>query len=272
MSAEQLASPFGEQFVEEIHLGRAPLAKVLAQIRFPGLSALREESAVNNFVSLLDREYPLLQEKRGINLVVSPSGVTQQATNQRIWSVRSRDESRTVSVAENFLALESTKYQTRDEFIAQFEQALQKLFGIVEPPYGERIGMRYINRITDQDLINGRLFSMIRPEMLAGLAVSRPNGIELKHSLSDLLFTEGEYSIQVRCGILPANIVLDADIPVLPEPIWILDIDSYIEQRMTGAASEFGQRLRILADRAYRMFRWIVNSEFIEHFKEDDIE
>jgi uncharacterized protein (TIGR04255 family) len=268
MTGKQLTSPFGDQPVEEIHLDRAPLAKVLAQIKFPGLSMLREESVVNSFVSFLDREYPLVQERRGLNLVITPEGVTQQASSQRIWSVRSRDESRTVSITDNFLSLETVNYQTRGEFIMQFEKALKTLFDIIEPPYCERIGMRYINRITDQELINSRLAGMIRPEMLGGLALRRSEGTNLKHSMLDALFADGEYAIQVRCGMLPANSTLDADIPALPDPVWILDIDSYIERRMAGPAVEFSERLWALADRAYRMFRWIVNDEFIEHFRE----
>jgi uncharacterized protein (TIGR04255 family) len=263
----ETASPFGVEPIEEIHLDDAPLAKVLVQVRFPSLTVLRDDSVVSDFASLLGKEYPLLQEQRGINLLVTPTGVTQQQSNQRLWSLRSRDELWKLTVSENFLSLDTVKYPTRHEFISRFEHAAQRFLELTEPPYFERLGIRYINRIDDEALISGPLMTMIRKEMLGALAIQRPPAVQIRHSVSDSLFIEDEYSIQMRCGVLPARAALDLDIAPAEGPIWFLDIDSYIEQKMSLTSEELAAKLRILADHAYRMFRWVVNTEFIQHFK-----
>jgi uncharacterized protein (TIGR04255 family) len=263
---EELASPFGEDPIEEVHLERAPLAKVLAQVRFPGLAILKDDSIVSTFASQLGKEYPVLQEQRGVNLLVTPTGVTQQQSNQRMWSLPSRDELWKITVSENFLTLDTVKYPSRHEFVRKFDQAAQKFIELVDPPYFERLGIRYINRVDDKELIHDRLISMIRREMIGALAIDRPENVKISHSVSDSLFTDGEYSIQMRCGALPPGAVLDIDITPIQEPMWILDIDSYIEQKMYRTPEELASKLNILAERAYRMFRWVVNAEFIRHF------
>jgi uncharacterized protein (TIGR04255 family) len=269
VAAEEIetASPFGVEPIEEIHLDDAPLVKVLAQVRFPSLAVLHDDSLVSTFASHLGKEYPVLQEQRGVNLLVTPTGVTQQQSNQRLWSLRSRDELWKLTVSENFLALDTIKYPTRHEFILRFEQAAQTFLALTDPPYLERLGIRYINRIDDGALINGQLISMIRKEMLGALAIQRPADVEVRHSVSDSLFTEGEYSIQMRCGVLPPRAMLDIDITPFEGQIWILDIDSYAEQKMNLTSEELAAKLRVLADHAYRMFRWVVNAEFIRHFR-----
>jgi uncharacterized protein (TIGR04255 family) len=267
VTVDQLSSPFGSEPIKEIHLARAPLVKVLTQIRFPSLSKLRDEETVTRLTSVFSDDYPLVQDQRAINLVITPTGVSQQQAGQRIWVLRSSSEEWKVSISENFLALETIRYNYRQEFIDRFNSAIQILMEEVHPPYFERLGMRYINRISDQNIIGGRLNRMIRSEMLGGLATLRPDNVDLRHSLSDSLFIDGERSIQVRCGILPPNAIVDTDVAPVEEPIWILDIDSFREQRMTGAANEMSQELEALTDRAYRMFRWVVTTEFIDYFR-----
>jgi uncharacterized protein (TIGR04255 family) len=266
VSTPQIPSPFGSEPIDEIHLSAAPLAKVVAQLRFPGLARLRDESVINSYASLLSDEYPLLQDRHGINFVITTEGVSQQQSTQRLWSMRSRDDDWRITISDNFLSLEALNYKGRDEFVSRFVEAAEMLMGLIDPPYAERFGIRYINRIDDQDLIKNRVSGMVRKEMLGGLGIARPEKVEIRHGVFDSLFVDGEHSIQVRCGLYPAKSIIDIDIPPAQDPVWILDIDSYTELKMTAVRQELAPRLRSLADRAYRMFRWVVNEEFIQHF------
>lgn len=267
MPADQLSSPFGAEPVEEIRLSAAPLIKVLAQIKFPGLAILRNESVTSALASQLGPEYPVLEEQRGMNVLLTQGGLTQQPTEQRIWGLRSRDEMWKLTISENFLALETTQYSTRDEFADRFDRAMQEFFNVVDPPYFERLGIRYIDRVDEAALINGDLKNMIRDEMVGGMGADLPPGVELRHSLSDILFVGEDRSVQVRCGILPAHVTLfGLEVPAVDRATWILDIDSYVEQKMVASSSEMTARLRVLADGAYRMFRWVVNSDFLMQF------
>jgi uncharacterized protein (TIGR04255 family) len=209
----------------------------------------------------------MLQERRGMNVLLNQGVLTQQQTDQRIWSLLSRDERWRFTISENFLALETLQYSTRDEFIGRLEQAMREVFGVVEPPYFERLGIRYVDRVSDVELINGDLKSMIRNEMVGGLGADLPPESVLRHSISDTLFKGEDRSVQVRCGVLPAGVaVFDLEIPPTEHVSWFLDIDSYIEEKVTITSSEIISKLHVLADGAYRMFRWVVNEDFLNHF------
>lgn len=267
MPAGQLSSPFSAEPVEEIRLSAAPLIKVIAQIKFPNLGILRDESVTSTLTSRLSQEYPMLQERRGMNVLLNQGVLTQQQTEQKIWSLRSRDERWKFTISENFLALETAQYSTRDEFIERLDQAMREVFSVVEPPFFERFGIRYIDRVSDVELINGDLKSMIRNEMVGGLGADLPPEAVLSHSLSDTLFKGEDRSVQVRCGILPSGVtVFDLEIPPMEQISWFLDIDSYMEEKVTATPSEIISRLHTLADGAYRMFRWVVNEDFLNHF------
>lgn len=266
MSDGQLASPFGTESLRRIHLEAAPLVKIIVQLKFPSLAVLRDESVTDRLTSDFGKDYPVIQEQRGVNLLLTPTGLAQQPSNQRIWSLRSRDELWKLTFGEDTLALDSTVYPKRREFVTRFTQAVEKLVELADPPYFERLGLRYINRIDDPEFIFGPLKKMIRVEIQGPLATEPPANIAVKHSLFDSIFVDGEYSIQTRCGIMPPRGVLDLEIPAVETNTWVLDIDSFVEKRMQFPPSEVGGKVYDLADRAYRMFRWVVNDEFIKHF------
>jgi uncharacterized protein (TIGR04255 family) len=266
MSDGQPASPFGTAPLRRIHLDAAPLVKVVVQLRFPSLAVLRDDSVTDRFASHFGKDYPVISEQRGVNLLLTPTGLTQQPSNQRVWSLRSRDELWKLTFAENSLALDSVSYPTRREFISRFERAVEKLVEVADPPYFERLGIRYINRIDDLEFINGPLKNMIRIEVQGPLAIERPANVTVQHSLFDSIFVEGEHSIQTRCGVMPPRGVLDLEIPPVDDNTWILDIDSYVERKMNFGPSETAGKVTDLADRAYRMFRWVVKDDFVKHF------
>ena len=64
--------------------------------------------------------------------------------------------------------------------------------------------------------------------------------------------------------------MLGLEVSTLETSSWVLDIDSYVEKRMPFTPDEVTENIRDLADRAYRMFRWVVNPEFIEYFGGSD--
>jgi uncharacterized protein (TIGR04255 family) len=270
MSDGQLASPFGTEPLRRIHLEAAPLVKVIVQLRFPSLAVLRDESVTDRFASDFSKDYPVIQEQRGANFLLTPTGLAQQPSNQRIWSLRSGDELWKLTFGEDMLALDSSVYPKRREFVTRFAQAVEKLVELADPPYFERLGLRYSNRIDDLEFIFGPLKKMIRMEVQGPLATEPPGNIAVKHSLFDSIFIDGDYSIQTRCGVMPPRGVLDLEIPVVEANTWVLDIDSYVEKRMHFAPSEVASKVYDLADRAYRMFRWVVNDEFIKHFGGSD--
>jgi uncharacterized protein (TIGR04255 family) len=124
-----------------------------------------------------------------------------------------------------------------------------------------------MNRIDDEDLMD-RLPQLVRNEVLGPVAVPIPPSVNLQHALTQVLYVIGEGGIQAQWGILPPNAVLDASVPAIDRPSWILDLDSFLMTKTRFDPPDIVSSVKDLADRAYRYFRWAVHEEFLEEFKE----
>ncbi|WUH97780.1 TIGR04255 family protein [Spirillospora sp. NBC_00431] len=267
MNVPRLTSPFDLASIDEIPLTHAPLVRVLAQIRFPRLAALDDSTIVKSFTTKVSAEYPLLQQKHEISLIISPGeAVTQQQQQAPIWYLRSADEQWAVTVTLNSLALETSSYEGRTDFLQRLRYLIETFSDIVRVPYINRIGIRYTNRIYQQDKLR-RMDHYIQPAIMGAMAIPTPPGTKRSHAISDALFHTGENSLQARWGMLPANAVLDPSIPRVDAENWILDLDSFASVRMEAEADQIINRAQGLAEQAYRMFRWIVTDSFIEEFR-----
>lgn len=266
MTQAVLSSPFGTEPIEEVVLDRSPLVRVLAQVRIPGLvlmSGQHLEGTVDRVVTALGTEYPILTTQHEMQLTITPEGV-QQAPGQRIWQLRSGDERWQITLGETFIALECRIYGSRHEFIDRLSAALAAFRQTVSPPYAERLGVRYINRIDETEQLL-RLDQLVRPEVLGGLAVPRPDGVALAHMMSESMYSVGSRWLHARWGLLPAGAMLDPTIPPRLSSSWVLDLDSFTQERLSfdnalpGVAAE-------LASNAYRYFRWVVTTDFLTTF------
>lgn len=261
-----MQSPFGDEPITEVPLPGAPLARVLAQVRFPRLSSMvGDNDLALQFAAAVRDDYPLFEEQRETTVVVTSEGVRSAPDDGRVWRLRSADEAWQVSFGETFMAVDTASYQSRDDFVARLASAVENFVEVVAPPFMERLGVRYINRIDDAPTL-ARLSQLVRPEVLGGVAVPLP-GVALIHSMSESLYVlDASHRLQARWGLLPPGAVLDASTPPLPDPSWVLDVDSYREMRFGVDSTTVADAARTLADRAYRFFRWAVTGDFLSRY------
>lgn len=261
-----LTRPFGDEPLVDVPLPRAPLARTLVQVRFPRLSTLvGNDSVANAFAAALGQNYPILHEQRETSITITPEGVTQSPGQGRIWQLRSADESWQISLGDSFLSLDTAAYVSRDDFAARLRASWAVFADIGSPPFVERIGVRYINRITEPDILSD-LASLVRPEVLGGLGVQL-EGVILVHSVSETLYQIDEHDgLQTRWGMLPPWAVLDPTVTPVAMPGWVFDLDSFRQTKMSADPDEIVGHLSLLASRAYRYFRWAVKAEFLARF------
>jgi uncharacterized protein (TIGR04255 family) len=253
--------------VAEIALERAPLVRVVAQVRFPRLSVFQTPNPIGPFVEKVAREYPLLAEKKEIQLVATPSGILQQPSDTRTWEMRSADEQWTVTINEAFLALTTFEYKSRVDFISRFDSLVSVFTEIYNPPFGERLGIRYTNRLTGARVLD-HLPDFFRAEVLAGLAIPTAGKASVKMTISDTIFELDRRTLQVRWGLVPANASIDIQIPGLNEPSWVIDLDSFNSHKIPFSSEALDEELRQLAGQAYSMFRWMITNDFFGNYQE----
>lgn len=268
----RVSSPFGAEPVEEVPLIRAPLARVLTQIRFPRLSALSvNDDAANRIAIELAADFPIFNEGREQVVTITPEGVSQQPGAGRNWQLQDAEQEWQVTFAPDFVALHTSAYVDRHHFVERLNQVIKCFADVARPPRTDRIGMRYINRLEEQHL--ARLPELLRPEMLGGLAVPTvPQHVLVVHALNEALYnlpsTAPHYvdSLQARWGQIPAGATLDPTLPPVSTPSFLLDLDSFRMGHGEFTPSAISDCASELAERAYRFFRWTVTEQFLDEF------
>lgn len=265
MSNLVVENPFDADPVEEVHLPRAPLVHVVAQVRFPLILALATEAGLAPLQALLSRDYPVLHLDSTVGVLLTSDGVTTQPQSEKVWRLQTKDNDWQISVGTTFFSLDTTAYTSRSDFCERFKGVLTTFSGIFEPVIAERVGMRYVDRVDDPALL-ARLSEFVRPEILGGHGVPLPDGVTLKHSVCESLFEGDESRLLARWGVLPANAVLDPLIVPTDRRAWVLDVDVFQSDRVDFDVSALTERVRSYADQSYRFFRWAVTDALLEEF------
>ena len=261
-------SPFDEVPVEEIPLARAPLVRVLAQVRFANMSIFKRDNFINPFLEALSGQYPLLEEGHETELVVGPAGVSTKESSSPVWRVRSLDSNWVVTVSPGSLAIETGAYLSRNDFLARFQTVITSFTDTIGASVIQRVGIRYTNQILDDSIGRDELVSFFRPSLRGALSVPVSNEVQLRHSILDALFSDGSRNLQGRWGLLPPGGVFDPSLPPVQTQTWFLDIDCFAAESVEMTGKVLIEELAALADREYRLFRFIVTDEFIAKFKD----
>lgn len=267
METSALPTPFSDEPLEEIHLPSAPLVRVIAQLRYPQLASMADDSVAHAFAKDVSGEYPLFEEAREVSLVIAGASISpQEQMTSQLWRLQTADGNWLVTLGRSSLSLEALAYAGRRDFCDRLIRLADAFIRKAAPPRFDRLGIRYINRVTDAETI-ADLSKLVRPEMMGTAALSLPNDVTVHHSLLEAQFDRGAHTMLVRCGVLPAGTTIDLAIPATNLPSWILDIDSAVTGSDVVAADRIGDLAADLADRAYRFFRYAVNRDFLKVFE-----
>lgn len=257
-----LESPFGSEPVDEVFLPRAPLVRVLSQVRFPKILALLTDEAVAPIQEALKGQYPVLRQEHTVGVLITPEGVTNHEQKETVWRFQSKTGDWQVSLGPTFVALDTDAYLSRGDFCSRLDQVLDVIARVAQPAIAERIGIRYFDRLDDPEQL-GRLGALVRPEILGGLAIPLPDGVALGHTLSESLFALPDGQLLARWGLLPPGAVLDPTVPAVAGVSWVLDLDVFNAGRFDFDPAAIGATARRFADQAYRFFRWAVTDDFL---------
>jgi uncharacterized protein (TIGR04255 family) len=197
-----------------------------------------------------------------MNVVVTPAGMAQQSGGE-LFHFTSADQSWSLALADSFLALETTKYTSRDDFVAKLLSAFAAISEIVDIPYLDRIGYRYINRVYGEAVT--RIDETVN-ERVRGERVPLVEGASMVHTLSETIYQVDEAQLLARWAVLPNNTTVDPSIPPVDSPSWVLDLDSYRDGRLKSDLVSVAETARGLAEIGYKFFRWSVNTEFLRQF------
>lgn len=249
---------------EEVPLRAAPLVRVIAQVRFPLILSIEKADFVASFQEAIRVFYPILRQEVAQAILMGAQGI---ASDRQLaaWRFVDGNGAWRVSLAPGFLALETTAYTSRDEFLARFEVAIAALHEHIKPGGVQRLGLRYIDRVTGQALDHIR--QLVRPEMLG--VIGAPLGSSARQALGEALFDVpgSREQLLARWGLLPARSTMDpAGIEAIDEASWVLDIDMFSAVQREFEPATIVADARRYAERLYTFFRWAVTAEFLKRY------
>src|SRR5581483_6143514 len=154
-------SPLRKAPPPEVPLSNAPLVRVIAQVRFPLVVAIEQRDFVAPFQEAIRGQYPILRQDHMQGVLLSSAGMTAQAP-QTAWRFSDETNSWRISLAPEFLALETVAYSSRSDFLARFREAVSPLATHVNPKLIDRVGVRYIDRMVGDAMKD--VVVLLRPE------------------------------------------------------------------------------------------------------------
>lgn len=142
-------------------LARSPLVSVVCQVRFdltPQASEAKTARAFHEALGGPGGRYPKLESiaETTINLAVGPNilpSFGQQAGATTGWRLTNEDGTRTIGLMPHSLTFEDRDYDGwENDFGPQLDEALAALHEHLDPVFEQRLGLRYINQITEPDV------------------------------------------------------------------------------------------------------------------------
>ena len=249
---------------EEVPLKDAPLVRVIAQVIFPPILSIEKKDFVGSFQEAIREKYPILHPEQTQALVFGPQGGLQPSL-QVTWRFVDITDDWRVSLAPNFVALETTAYSSRSDFLERLEYILVAFNESFKPQIIERFGLRYIDRLVLQD--TKELSSLVRPE-IAGIAATE-FGEHVHQTINESLFMipEGNDQIIARWGLMPIGATFDPGaIEPIAEPSWILDLDMSLSGNREFSVEALRIESRRFTERIYTFFRWAITDDFLRRF------
>ena len=218
--------------IEEVPLPRSPLVKVVAQVQFPPILSISDQKKVAAVQELLRDIYAYLGEHQVHHVTIPPGGEPNVSRDQ-IWRFSDDvNEPRwRVSLGVGFVALETSNYTSRDDFLDRFRTVVAAVEEVFSPPEAARLGLRYVDRLSGEAM--GRIQELVRHEALGilgpAVACSPALGDSVIHLMADAQFAaQGNARIQGRWGQVPPGVTYDPNvIEPIDETSWCLDFDMF---------------------------------------------
>jgi uncharacterized protein (TIGR04255 family) len=253
--------PLTATLPSEVPLPSAPLVRVISQLRFPLIVSIEKKEFIAPFQEAMRKQYPILRPEQSQGLIVGPQGFSAGQT-QVVWRFSDLEGKWRVSLAPDFVAVETTAYISRKDFLDRLQFVLEALSEHVGPRVADRFGLRYIDRVTGEAVEN--IAKYVRPEIIGMLAT--PISKHVSHSITESVFSlpGGKSHLLVRAGRVPPGVVTDPNaIEPIDKPSWLLDLDVFFAEPRPFEVKQLADEARTFAERIYTFFRWAVTDEFL---------
>jgi uncharacterized protein (TIGR04255 family) len=168
----------------------SPLTLVVFQLRFETNAAASDARVARDFHERLggrQGRYPVIEPVTNFSLQVAGAPGQEPSVSQRAsmagWRFRSEDSSWVASLLSDAVSLETTQYDMWDSFRDRLNELIAVLRDLVNPVFEQRLGLRFVNQVTIDGVlepaawepwVNSFLLGpALHPQLREGLIFSR---------------------------------------------------------------------------------------------------
>lgn len=248
----------------EVPLRDAPLVRVIAQLRFPQVLSVEQASFVAPFQEAIRSEYPVLRPEPIQEIAGGSTGGGPMKPSVA-WRFSDTSGNWRVSLTTGFLALETAKYHSRTDFLQRLHLVTEVLVKHIKPVQLDRLGLRYIDRITGSAVDD--IAKLVRAEVrgIHGSSAATHATMALSETVFEL--PEAQARVVARWGCVPPNGSIDPlAIEAVEEKSWVLDLDIFSSAPRRFTVDAVIATAQSYAERIYTLFRWAVTDDFLRRY------
>lgn len=134
---------------------KSPLVEVIFQLRFPTILSINTKQP-SDFQERIRERYPFYQEgnEQQNEMIIGPDGKPLQikTSNTKNYAFISADEEYKVNLTSSFISISTLRYTQWEDFKKHIEYIVPVFEKIYKPAFYTRIGLRYVDAITREDL------------------------------------------------------------------------------------------------------------------------
>ena len=247
-----------------------PLADVICQLRFPEILTI-ETTLPAAFQDAIRDEYPQYSLKKEVQtpkLIGTPGNMQlEQQNTTNNYQFASADGFWRINLTSRFISLTCSRYIRWEDFARKLDKPLTAFIKQYQPAYFERIGLRYLNFISRQDLqlTDVPFFSLIQPSYLGLLADPEvPEQTTTRNSVDAELAVGSNCRVKIHAGpgMTHRNGKVDRELK------FIFDQDVFTQDKIPIYHS--ASILETLHTKAYAIFRGAITDTLHDAMNPDE--
>lgn len=250
---------------------RNGLAEVICQLRFPEILSISASPPVA-FQEQIREDFPQFQRRQEIpapKITGTPGHLSLENQPSTInYQFATADGSWRINLTSKFISLSCTHYRCWEDFAAHLDKPLAAFIRIYKPAYFERIGLRYLNFISRNDLnLSGIPFHQLFHPCYLGMLSQEdiPESNVTKSSVDTEMAIRGGCRVKLHAGPGLTKRSGKAD----PEVKFVFDQDLYMPGQI--AVNLSAGALQTLHSQAWALFRGAISDTLHEAMEPESI-
>lgn len=236
-------------------LSHAPLELVVCQMRHERSVPGPQAGFALSVQSRLSDAYPNISQGAMAELIVDPAKREVSAGDQTGWHLKSEDGYWTVVLMPEFIALECVGYTRWSEFSRRMRDLLNAVAAEKSPALMQRIGLRYVDRLTREDTrLPGEWRGLLDDALLSlGASESVGDAVVVAQTVNQLQVNGVDVVLRSSCA--PDNGTKAGFSTVL-------DTDAYDDHGRAFAVEDVEEALERLHLVSLQLFQLVVTEKF----------